>query len=87
MMLAISTIPKGFRVGEHYPGVYLSYTELQIMLNLLRGKKRVQIAIDLGITGRSVDYYCCNMMKLLGFDELGELIDYMRCHEALTHLY
>lgn len=86
-MLAISTVQRGFRIGEHYPGIYLSYTELQIMLGLLRGKKPQHIATELGMTPRSVDYYCCNMMKLMGFEELDALVDSMRRNELLAELY
>lgn len=86
-MLAMSVISKGFRIGEDYPGIYLSYIELQIILGLLRGKQPEQLAVDLGIACRSLDYHCYNMMKLLGFDALEELLDGMRQNEALGQLY
>ena len=85
-MLALSAIPKGFRVGDHYPGIYLSHTELRIILSLLRGKKRQQISVELGIAGRSVDYYCYNMMKLMGFVDVDTLIDSLRQNEFFAGL-
>ncbi len=77
-MLATSAVSKGFRLGDHYPGVYLSNTELRIMIALLRGKQRAQIACELGLALRTVDYYCFNMMRLLGFVDLEGMVDALR---------
>lgn len=85
-MLALSAIPRGFRVGDHYPGVYLNHTELRIILSLLRGKRRHQISVELGISERSVDYYCYTMMKLMGFVDIDALIDSLRQNEFFAAL-
>lgn len=77
-MLATSAASRGFRVGDLYPGVYLSNTELRILIALLRGKQRSQIAYELSLALRTVDYYCFNMMRLLGFVDLAGMVDTLR---------
>lgn len=77
-MLATSAVVKGYRVSDHYPGVYLSYTELQILAGLMRNKELTLIACELGLATRTVEYYCCSMMKLMDCKALVDLVDSIR---------
>ncbi len=85
-MLATSSLYGGYRIGKHYPGIYLSYTELQIIVGLLRGKECERIALEIGISRRSVDYCCCNMMKLMGCQDLDDLIDCVKESELYDYI-
>lgn len=80
-MLAISTLNNGYRLGKKYPGVYFNLTELQIVKGLLRGKQLDRIAMEIGVGRRTVDYFCCNMMRLLGCTDLLELLESVRASE------
>lgn len=85
-MLLTSTSLKGFRLGDHYPGVYLGHTELRILIALLKGRSLKQIAFELNIASRSVDYYCFNMMRLMGFTDLEALIHSLKQHAFFSEL-
>lgn len=85
-MLAISTLNSGYRLGKNHPGIFLSFNELQIIKGLLRGKELDQIAREIGLGRRTVDYFCCNMMKLMACTDLSDLMESVRCSELYHYI-
>lgn len=85
-MLPATSISYGYRVGKNHPGVYLSNTELEIVVGLLRNKTRERIAHDVGIRCRTFDYYCCKLMALMGYSDMDDLIDALRNSELYKYI-
>lgn len=85
-MLAVSSVLYGYRLGEGHPGVYLSNTELEIVVGLLRNKSRERIVHEIGINCRTFDYCCCRLMTLMGYADMDDLMDALRASELYKYI-
>jgi len=77
-MLAISMLNSGYRLGKNYPGIILSFTQLQIIHGLSRGKELDHVAEEIGLARRTVKCICMNLMVLMGCNDLSDLIETLR---------
>ncbi len=77
-MLATIEAPRCYCLRGSRPTVYLSEVEFQVARGFLARKFIAQIAADIGISERSVDYHCYRMMKLTGCRDFFELLACLR---------
>lgn len=66
-----------FRLGDKYPKVHFSKREAQCMLKLLQDKLVREVAEELELSVRTVEYYIVNMRKKLGCRTKAELLGHV----------
>lgn len=66
------------RLSKHFPGIYLNWVELRIVVGLLRGQCTAEIATDIGISWRTVEFYCASMIRLLGVNDTDAMLEVIR---------
>lgn len=63
-----------FKLGDKYPKVHFSKREAECMMRLLQDMLVREVADELGLSVRTVEYYIVNMRKKLGCRTKSELL-------------
>ena|SRR3989344_4255059 len=61
-------------LGEHYPDIYFTQREIDCMVHLLQNKTLSEIASEIGLSKRTVEFYVRNMRYKLMVKRKKELI-------------
>lgn len=69
------TPKKKFFVGESYPSVYFTQREFDCMVSLLRGSTVKEIAVQLELSPRTVEYYIKNLKTKMDCQTRSELLN------------
>lgn len=65
---------KKIYLGLHFPGIYFTNRESEVMVQLLQGKTISAVAGTLQLSPRTVEFYVKNMKSKLGCRTKSELI-------------
>lgn len=66
--------PQKFPLGEKYKNVYFTSREAEVMLGLLQGKTLFAVALSLGLSPRTIEFYVKNMKSKVNCRTKSELI-------------
>lgn len=75
-----------YELGAKCNGIYFTRREAECMVELLKGKTLSNVAITLGISRRTVEFYLKNMKVKVGCRTKFELIDFVNASEFLKNI-
>ena len=73
-------------LGSSYPNVYFTRREIDCMIHLLKDKTVSEVASEIGLSRRTVEFYVNNMKSKLMTKRKKELINKVRKSDFLTEI-